>query len=101
MLAYGKYHYKYASGREGDWATISLAPNKNYISLYLMCADISKGYFAEAHKAELPKASVGKSCIRYKKFEDMENDFPKLAELMKMAIKLNIIYKGDMFTKVE
>ena len=34
MMGYGKYHYKYKSGREGDWIRIGIANNKSYISLY-------------------------------------------------------------------
>lgn len=71
MLAYGPYHFKYASGREGDWARILLASNKNYISLYV-CAMNEKGYVAEQYKAKLPKASIGKSCVRFKKFDDLD-----------------------------
>lgn len=33
MLAYGSYHYRYATGREGDWFPIGLASRKGYISL--------------------------------------------------------------------
>ena len=36
MLGYGRYHYKYASGREGDWVTVALASQKNYISLCIV-----------------------------------------------------------------
>ncbi len=46
MLAYGRCHYKYASGREGDWFRIGVASNKNYISLYI-CAGDDRGYVAE------------------------------------------------------
>ena len=35
MIGYGTYHYKYASGREGDWFKIGLASNKNYISIFM------------------------------------------------------------------
>jgi|ERR1700733_3101857 len=59
MLAYGPWHYKYASGREGDWFRIGLASNKNYISLYI-CATDGKTYVAEKFKESLPKASIGK-----------------------------------------
>ena len=37
MLGYGPYHYTYPSGREGDAAIITLASQKNHISLYVMC----------------------------------------------------------------
>src|SRR5687767_6867085 len=71
MLGYGKYHYKYASGREGDWCLIGLASQKNYISLYV-CAIDGKEYLAERHKDKLGKVNVGRSCIRFKKIEDLD-----------------------------
>jgi hypothetical protein len=71
MLAYGRYHYKYASGREGDWFRIGVASNKNYISLYVSgCND--KGYIAEGYKKALPKASIGKACVRFKRLGDLD-----------------------------
>ena len=79
MLGYGKYHYKYPSGREGDTATVSLASQKNYISLYAF-AIVDGQYVAEKYRARLPKASIGKSCIRFKKLEAV--DLGVLAELL-------------------
>lgn len=38
MLAYGRYHYRYASGREGDWFPIGVASQKGYISLFITAA---------------------------------------------------------------
>ncbi len=71
MLGYGTYHYKYASGREGDWMVIGLSSQKNYISLYTCLSD-GKKYIAEKHKKDLPKSNVGKSCIRFRKLEDVD-----------------------------
>lgn len=71
MIAYGTYHFKYASGREGDWAIIALASQKNYISVYV-CATDGTQYVAEKYKHTLPKASIGKSCIRFKKLADID-----------------------------
>lgn len=34
MLGYGRYRYRYASGREGEWCVIGLASQKRYVSLY-------------------------------------------------------------------
>lgn len=82
IIGYGSYHYKYATGREGDWCIVGLASNKNYISIYI-CPPINNEYIPEKHKDKLPKASIGKSCIRYKKFEDVE--FEELGKLMKLA----------------
>lgn len=84
MLGYGKYHYVYASGRQGDWSLISLASQKNYISLYVSCTDAGK-YIAELYKKELPKANIGKSCIRFKRLEDV--DLIVIQKILKHTVK--------------
>ncbi len=71
ILGYGKYHYKYASGREGEWMKVGIANNKRYISLYCCAAD-ENGYVAEGFKERLPKASIGKSCVRFKRLSDLD-----------------------------
>jgi len=71
LLGYGTYHYKYASGREGDWMRIGVANNKQYISLYC-CAGDEKGYVAERYRTKLPKANIGKSCVRFKRLSDLD-----------------------------
>ncbi len=88
MIGYGSYHYKYATGREGDWCVIGLASNKNYISIYI-CPPQNQEYIPEKYKDNLPKASIGKSCIRYKKYEDIE--FDELAKLLKLASEIKEI----------
>ena len=71
MLGYGPYHYKYASGREGDSFAVCLASQKQHISLYLGCSCGEDGYLAEKAAPRLGKVSVGKCCIRFKKLEDL------------------------------
>lgn len=71
MMGYGKYHYKYASGREGDWMTVGIANNKQYISLYCCMSD-EQGYVAERYRERLPKANIGKSCVRFKRLSDLD-----------------------------
>jgi hypothetical protein len=84
MLAYGPFHYTYASGREGDWFRVGVASNKNYISIYA-CATVDGAYVAEQFKAQLPKASIGKSCIRFKRWSDLD---PKvMSKLLKATAK--------------
>lgn len=73
ILGYGDYHYKYKSGREGDWFPVGLANGAQYMSLYI-CAVKDGQYLAEANKEKLGKVSVGKSCIRFKKLEDLNLD---------------------------
>ena len=84
MLAYGPTHYKYASGREGDWFKIGVASNARYISLYACAAD-EKGYVAERYEQALPKAKIGKSCVRFNKLADLDLD--ALARLIQDAEK--------------
>jgi hypothetical protein len=71
FLGYGKYRYKYASGREGDWMKIGIANNKQYISLYCCAAD-GRGYVAERFRKRLPKANIGKSCVRFRRLSDLD-----------------------------
>jgi hypothetical protein len=85
MIGYGKYRYKSPSGKEGDWFLIGLASQKNYISLYV-CALENNTHIAEKYKEKLPKTSIGKSCIRFKKAEDI--DFNVLKEILIRAEKL-------------
>jgi hypothetical protein len=86
MLGYGKYHYKYPSGREGDWMLVAVASNKNYISLYVTAAAPDGGYLAERYREQLPKASIGKSCIRFKRLGDVDQEV--LARLLRQAAEL-------------
>ena len=71
MLAYGPYHYKYESGCEGDGFRIGVASNQNYISLYV-CATSETGHVAEKYKEALPKANIGKGCVRFKRLGDLD-----------------------------
>jgi hypothetical protein len=71
MLGYGPFHYRYASGREGDACKLSIASNASYISLYCFAAD-DDGYVAERYADRLGKASIGKSCVRFKKLADLD-----------------------------
>jgi hypothetical protein len=79
MIGYGTYRYKSSSGREGDWSVVALASQKKYISVYA-CGMKNGKYVAEMHKKDFPKASVGRSCIRFEKFEDI--DLKKLKEVI-------------------
>jgi ankyrin repeat protein len=71
MLGYGPFHYRYASGREGDACKLGIASNKAAISLYCFASD-ANGYVAERYADRLGKADVGKSCVRFKKLADLD-----------------------------
>jgi hypothetical protein len=70
IIGYGKYHYKYASGREGDWFLIGLAAAKNNYSLHI-CVGDKEGYLVERNAAKLGKVKTGRTCINFKKLEDL------------------------------
>ena len=85
MIGYGTYHYKSPSGREGDWFVVGLSSRKDYISVYVCAVDPKGGYLPEAQKANLGKASVGKSCIRFKQLADLNEKV--LTKLLKDSEK--------------
>lgn len=82
MIGYGPYRYRYASGREGETAVVALASQKRYMSVYVH-AVVDGQYVPERHKERLPKASIGKSCIRFKRVSDV--DWDVLGEILKEA----------------
>ncbi len=73
IIGYGKYHYKSASGREGDWFLIGLAAGKAYYSLHI-CASEKAGYLVESNKKKLGKVKTGRSCINFNQLEDLNLD---------------------------
>jgi uncharacterized protein YdhG (YjbR/CyaY superfamily) len=84
MPGYGSFKYKNYKKEVLDWPIIALASQKNYISLYV-CAVDSGEYIAEKYKKELGRVSVGKSCIRFKKLEDL--NLKTLEKVIKLAAK--------------
>lgn len=84
MLGYGAFKYKNYKNDSIDWPVISLANQKNYISLYV-CGIVNGKYIAEEYKDTLGKVSVGRSCIRLKKIDDLNLD--TLKAVIKLAEK--------------
>ena len=84
MLGYGAFKYKNSKKEILDWPTVSIASQKNYISLYV-CAVENGEYVAEKNKERLGKVSVGRSCIRFKKLTDLNMDV--LKEVIQKAEK--------------
>jgi hypothetical protein len=82
IVGFGSYHYKGASGREGDWMLIGFSPRKQNLTLYIM-----PGFerYPELMK-KLGKYSTGKSCLYIKKLSDV--DVTVLKELMTESLKV-------------
>jgi hypothetical protein len=80
MIYYFIPHKLYPSGYHVDQSKplglMALASQKNYISVYVCIMD-GESYIAESYKSKLPKASIGKSCIRFKKIADIDLDILK------------------------
>lgn len=67
FLAYGRYRYRYATGREGEWCPLAVASNAQYISVYA-----PPSFDVEPLVARLPKANLGRSCIRFRRLADVD-----------------------------
>jgi hypothetical protein len=82
MLGYGSFPYRNYKKEIINWPVVALANQKNYVSLYV-CALSDGQYVAEKFKKELGKVSVGRSCIRFKKLNDL--NLPVLKKVLQMA----------------
>ena len=68
IIGFGQYHYKYASGHEGDMARIGFSPRKAQFVLYL-----ADGFTGHAElMARLGKHKTGKSCLYIKRLSDVD-----------------------------
>ena len=70
IVGFGVYHYKYASGREGDWMTIGLSPRSAALTLYGLI------FYEEGRdKLEaLGNCTSGKGCIYIKDLSKVNKD---------------------------
>jgi len=82
IVGYGKYHYKYESGREGDYMLTGYSPRKQNLVVYIMpgFSDFS------ALMKKLGKYKTGKSCLYLKKLEDVDENI--LEKLIDRSVKL-------------
>lgn len=81
IVGFGSYHYKYASGQEGDWPITGFSPRKQNMSLYIMTG------FAAYNDLliKLGKYKTGKACLYINKLEDV--DLNVLEELIRQSVK--------------
>jgi hypothetical protein len=81
IVGFGSYHYKYASGREGDWFLTGFSPRKQTITLYIMAGFDQY----EALMNQMGKYKTGKACLYIKKLEDINTQ--TLRELVKQSVE--------------
>lgn len=78
IVGFGVYHYKYASGQEGDWPLVGFSPRKQNLTLYLM-----SGFDTPLVK-KLGKIKTGKSCLYINKLSDV--DLSVLRQMVKESV---------------
>ena len=82
IIGFGDYHYKYKSGREGDWFLTGFSPRKNALTVYLMCDLSHEGLDFDG----LGKYKLSKGCLYFKKIEDV--DLNVLTQIIKDSIEI-------------
>jgi hypothetical protein len=81
IIGFGNYHYKYASGHEGDAPLIAFSPRKAAISLYTFSGAQEHMHLLD----DFGKFKLAKACIYIKKLEDIDEQ--KLVEMCKQSIE--------------
>jgi hypothetical protein len=82
IVGFGSYHYRYASGREGDWMLTGFAPRKRGFSVYIM-----SGFAGFALQLKLlGKHKTAKSCLYVNRLGDV--DVNVLETLIRESVEL-------------
>lgn len=68
LIGFDNYHYKYASGREGDWFITGFSPRKGKMSIYLLPTLLESSPLME----KLGKHKKGKGCLYVKTLDDID-----------------------------
>lgn len=87
LIGFGTYHYKYASGREGDWMISAVSPRKAALTIYIMAG--FEG-FPELMK-KLGKYKTGSSCLYLKRLSDAD------PEVLEELISQSVSYMGKTY----
>jgi len=82
LVGFGSYHYKYASGREGDWPLTAFSPRKQNLTVYIMPGfDRYKDLLGS-----LGKYTTGVACLYIKRLDDVH--LPTLKRLIRDSVKV-------------
>ncbi|MGG0454658.1 DUF1801 domain-containing protein [Bacillus mycoides] len=87
IIGFGTYHYKYASGHEGDAPLVGFSPRKAKISLYFAAGDPKR----EELLKNFGKYTSGKSCIYINKIADIDSN------VLKALIKQSISFLKEAY----
>ena len=87
IVGFGRYHYRYDSGREGDWARVGFSPRAKELVLYLT------GGFPRHQELmdRLGKYRTGKSCLYIKSLDDVDR------EVLEQLIAASLDYMRETY----
>jgi hypothetical protein len=83
IIGFGLYHYRYASGHEGDSALAGFSPRRQHLAIYLI------GDFENRHQSALTRLGphqTGKGCLYIKRLDDVDHD--ALRELIDRSVRV-------------
>lgn len=81
IVGFDTYHYKYASGQEGDWPIAAFSPRKQDLTLYILPGFQESKELMDA----LGKHRTGKSCLYIKRLSDIH--VPTLKKLIRESVE--------------
>ncbi|MBK9712272.1 MAG: DUF1801 domain-containing protein [Kouleothrix sp.] len=84
IVGFGSYHYRYATGREGDWLLTGFSPRKQNLTLYLSYGIEQHGELLQ----RLGKHKLGKACLYLKRLDAADHD--ALRELIRRSVEQTI-----------
>ncbi|MEH7113952.1 DUF1801 domain-containing protein [Neobacillus niacini] len=87
IIGFGSYHYKYATGHEGDAPLVGFSPRKAKISLYFAPGDKKREELLKV----FGKHTTGKACVYINKVADIKE------EVLKEMIKESITFLTEMY----
>ena len=83
IIGFGAYHYRYASGRQGDSVLAGFSPRRQHLVIYLI------GGFEDRHRSALARLGphqTGKGCLYIKRLDDVDHD--ALRELIDRSVRV-------------
>jgi hypothetical protein len=80
IVGFGEYHYKYASGQEGDWMLVGFSPRKDNLTVYI--GPGLANYKELLARLGKHKATVG--CLHVKSLDDVH--VPTLKKLVRQSV---------------
>lgn len=89
IVGFDSYHYKYDSGREGDWYITGFSPRKQNITVYIMSGFPRHQELVD----QLGKYKTGRSCLYFKKLSDIN------LEVFQELVETSFNYMSDKYNK--